>query len=89
MASNNNLLGSGKPVVEVKESVVTSVLPKWMYHKDFPEGKIVRTEDELEELEVTGWEDHPGKVRLLPGHEKLFKETVSKIDVSQTKKDKK
>lgn len=58
----------------------SSRVPAWRYHKDFPQGKIFYTEVALANAESLGWKDHPGKVRLLSGHEKLYAEEMSKID---------
>lgn len=78
MASKNRLLGlqyenseSVKNSFE-EELVEFSEVPAWRYSKDCPDGVIVRTKEKLKELEAVGWVDHPGKVRLLPGHEKMF-----------------
>ena len=84
MASNNKLLGSNWPEKEaetVKE--VQQRAPAWRYHKDCPAGKVVKTDVELDKLDAEGWVDHPGKVRLLIGHEDLFVEKdISKVDIS-------
>lgn len=77
MASENVLLGSGKPVKVVREEKsVPAKLPTWRYHKTCPEGVVVKTETKLAELDAAGWVDHPGKVRKLPGFEHLFQEEV-------------
>lgn len=39
--------------------------PAWRYHKDFPQGKVVTTDKELEQLDKAGWKDHPGKCTKL------------------------
>lgn len=71
----NVLLGSGiipEPVLKGHINVVNLRTPAWRFHKDFPEGKICKTDAELDQLDTEGWLDHPGKVRLLPGHEKVW-----------------
>lgn len=74
MASNNQLLGSGKPPVVVDQQVIGEQLfaPAWRFHPDCPEGILVKTDKQLDELDLEGWKDHPGKVRLLPGHEAIW-----------------
>jgi hypothetical protein len=83
MPSNNRLLGSTRLEVkeEVRESVSTRV-PVWRYHESCLKGIVVKTEKELNRLDKEGWVDHPGKIALLPGHEKLFEGDVSKNDIS-------
>lgn len=36
----------------------------WLYHRDFPKGKIFdfETEDEANETLAAGWKDSPGKI---------------------------
>jgi len=75
MQPQNILLGSGVP----EKKLVTGHIepthlktPAWRFHKDFPEGKLCKTDKELDQLDAEGWLDHPGKVRLLPGHEKVW-----------------
>ena len=81
MASTNNLLGSGKAFIESNEPVKSSRVPVFRYHKDCPNGIVVRTEAKLDELDAAGWKDHPGKVKKLPGFEKLYKaETKTEAD---------
>jgi hypothetical protein len=76
MASQNNLLGSGKPfVVPLPEPTPVELqqfAPAWRFHKECPEGVLVKTDKQLAELDAAGWKDEPGKVRLLPGHEKVW-----------------
>jgi len=89
MASKNKLLGSGLPdkVEEEKEISklpdVKHTVPCFMYSKDCPEGKIFKIQSDLDALGPE-WKDHPGKVRLLPGHEKLFEgeEEDDSLDMS-------
>jgi len=81
--SNNRLLGSGvnyealanlpPPKDEVQEFA-----PAWRFHKDCLEGKVVKTDKALEELDEAGWKDHPGKVRCLPGHEAIWEAELEK-----------
>jgi hypothetical protein len=73
MASNNQLLGSGKPeaVVEVLLELQKNT-PALRFHITCPEGILVKTDKQLDELDKSGWKDHPGKVRLLKGHEKIW-----------------
>lgn len=74
MASQNILLGSGLPQIPQipghKERTQNKT-PVFRYHKDCPGGKVINYDDELEKL-GQGWVDHPGKIRRLPGHEKLY-----------------
>jgi hypothetical protein len=73
LASQNQLLGSNNPVEVVqKPPEVQLYAPAWRFHKNCPKGMIVTTDKLLEKLDADGWKDHPGKVTLLPGHEKLF-----------------
>lgn len=87
MASKNKLLGSGKveqeEIIKVEAETVSPVLPTWRYSKD-GQAKIVKTVADLEKLEKEGWVDHPGKVKLLPGHEKLFSKSKGNIFESGT-----
>ena len=75
MASNNSLLGSGKSYTPDKEPAPKGdfFVPRWMYHRDIPEGVLVRLEREFNKLS-DDWVDHPGKCTLLPGHEKIYQE---------------
>ena len=66
MASNNTLLGSGKPEVKevVKEKeVVGKPITVWMYHEDCRLGKIFYTDIELEDAIEDGWVDTPAKLK--------------------------
>ena len=66
MASNNTLLGSGKPEVKevVKEKeVVGKPITVWMYHEDYRLGKIFYTDVELEDAIEDGWVDTPAKLK--------------------------
>jgi len=74
MASDNQLLGSGKPAGTVEERVVSRQPIAWRFHKDCPQGKLVYTKEELEKLDKADWKDHPGKVQKLPGHEKVWED---------------
>jgi len=83
MPSKNKLLGSG--VLLQEQGIVGHTeptflrTPAWRYHKDCPQGKVCKTDKELDEADATGWKDHPGKVTKLPGHEYLFEEDKGKI----------
>jgi len=41
----------------------------WLYHKDYPEGKIFEdiTEEEAKRLDAEGWVDTPAKLKRRPG----------------------
>ena len=92
MAAQNILLGSGLPIipdVEGYKPPVNQRAPAWRYHRDLPEGKVCKTDEELDQADADGWLDHPGKVRLLIGHEKVWeaqkKLEADKIDEVQEK----
>ena len=73
MASKNTLLGSGKIEVDEEQPILDEVFdPMWLYHTNFPEGKIVRSIKEKAVAIEEGWVDHPGKCTLLPGFEQLY-----------------
>jgi hypothetical protein len=75
MASKNQLVGSGKVYTEeeVKEEVkVFKKAPMWLYSKECVEGRVIKTDEEIDKLLAAGWKDHPGKVVKLPGFEKLY-----------------
>jgi hypothetical protein len=81
MASKNVLLGSGDVVEEeLSAAPIFAAVPAWRYHPSkvddngFPVGELVKSETRLAELNAAGWKDHPGKVKLLPGHEKVWEE---------------
>ncbi len=74
MASNNTLLSPGgsfkkeeklevkkEEVKEVKEELVHEYAPCWMYHASCPQGTIVKTDDEYNELHKKGWSKLPVK----------------------------
>ncbi len=86
MASKNKLLSPGTvkgfkldvedvvetaPVSKIDVSV-SKKAPAWRYHKTMPQGMIVKTDEELAQLDKAGWKDHPGKVTRLPGFENLY-----------------
>ena len=91
MASQNQLLGSGILYQEPTASHIEPTFlraPAWRYHKDCPQGKVCKTDEELDKADAAGWKDYPGKVTRLPAFESLFEEEKveeSKIDVSGTK----
>jgi hypothetical protein len=61
--------------------------PAWRFHESCIDGKVVLTDEELDRLDGMGWKDHPGKVRLLPGHEKVWEEEMSaEVYVQETSK---
>lgn len=75
MPSENVLLGSGiiyAPPSGGHDPVVNKRAPAWRFHADYPEGKVCKTDRELDQADAEGWLDHPGKVRSLPGHEKVW-----------------
>jgi hypothetical protein len=85
MASNNQLLGSGKPVQqEVVKEEVNTFAPILLHSTT--ETRVVKTKKEFDELVAAGWKDHPGKVRLLPAFKHLYEGepvTESNIDHSE------
>jgi len=73
MASNNRLLGSGKTYSEEEVvQILENFDPVWLFHKDHPEGQIVKKQVVFDQLIKEGWVDHPGKCTLLPGLEKYY-----------------
>lgn len=79
MASQNVLLSrsslrneeqfKGNPIPEATNKKT----PVWRYHKDCPQGKVFKRDDDLAKAEAEGgWVDHPGKITRLVGHEKTF-----------------
>lgn len=79
MASQNTLLGSGlpaQPIAEGHKEREQKKTPCFCYHKDCPQGRLVKYDDELEKLDKEGWVDHPAKVLRLPGHEKKYDDFV-------------
>ena len=92
MASNNQLLGSGINYVALARTVprqdeVQKLTPAWRYHKDCPQGLVVKTDAALEKLDADGWVDHPGKVSPLPGHEDLFEGKTKKTKSKKVEKE--
>jgi len=86
MVSQNRLLGSGIPEGEpIAEHIEPTYLraPAWRFHKDFPD-KLCKTDAELDKLDAEGWLDHPGKVRLLPGHEKVWEAYQKSLETGKT-----
>lgn len=85
MPSQNVLLGSGvqeeKPITEHIETTHLRT-PAWRFHKDFP-NRLCKTDAELDKLDAEGWLDHPGKVRLLPGHEKVWEAYQKSLEVGK------
>ncbi|QGH73448.1 MAG: optineurin-like protein [Podoviridae sp. cty5g4] len=51
--------------------------PCWRYHTQHG-AKLLSYDDELEKL-GDGWVDHPGKLKKLPGHEKLYETYINPI----------
>ena len=87
MPSQNRLLGSGVPEENpIAKHVEPTNLkaPAWRFHKDFPEGRLCKTDVDLDKLDAEGWLDHPGKVRLLPGHEKVWEAYQKSLEVAKT-----
>lgn len=82
MASNNQLLRNGKPEISVELSREEQRnAPAWRFNINYPEGILVKTDKQLAELDAAGWKDEPGKVQLLPGHEKVWEEEQAKLGV--------
>ena len=83
MASRNQLIGFSAGADEETEEVkpeVQKLAPAWRFHEICPKGKVVKTDKELAELDAAGWKDHPGKIKLLVGHEKIWQEENVKIE---------
>jgi len=73
MASDNQLLGSGKAhVLEENIQVAETFERMLMFHKNHPEGQVVKERAVFDKLMKEGWVDHPGKCTLLPGLEKYY-----------------
>jgi len=92
MASNNRLLGSGKVYTksDVKQTQpLNDYAPHWMFHKDHPEGQIVRNQVTFDKLVAAGWVRHPGQCTLLPGHEAMYEGDREVEETEKTKKKKK
>lgn len=86
MASKNKLILGPEIVEEEQIQPVQAKAPAWRYHSSCREGKVFKTDEALAAADKAGWKDHPGKVSLLPGHEKLFQES-SKIVSSDKDED--
>lgn len=86
MLARNNLLGGGlSPVDELpveQREPPQHRAPAWRYHTAFPEGKLCKTDKEVDRADQEGWKDHPGKIMLLPGHEQLFNQETSQNELS-------
>jgi len=83
MAANNVLLGAGKVYTESDViQILNNFAPLWMFHKDHPEGQIVRDQSKFDKLVEEGWVDQPGKCALLPGHEHLY-QGDEKVEVEE------
>jgi len=83
MPLQNRLLGSGVPEQESTDKHIEPTnlrAPRWRFHKDFP-NRLCKTDAELDKLDAEGWLDHPGKVRLLPGHEKVWEAYQKSLEV--------
>ena len=91
MASKNQLLGFSTEYFaeeqKKEESKVQMHAPAWRFHEKCLEGKVAKTDRELAELDLIGWKDHPGKVKLLPGHEKLWEAECAKSKMKRSKID--
>ena len=73
MASQNSLLGSGKQEETLKEVVqMSGRVPVLMYNESHMDGILVKDDKKLDEFIKEGWLDHPGKVKRLKGHEKVY-----------------
>jgi hypothetical protein len=61
--SNNTLL-NGINLVEEKPVEVVKQLktPAWRWHTSCPNGKIIKTDIELDKLEKEGWVNHPKNI---------------------------
>jgi hypothetical protein len=80
MASNNKLLGSGKVEIDIEPALIPQQFaPAFRYSQDCPEGILVKTDKQLEELDAAGWKDHPGKVQLLPGFKDVWEAEQAKL----------
>lgn len=57
MASNNNLLGSGKVFVEREDKKVNKEFPRFLYHKE-KDSIIVKDKEEMEAMKKLGFDLH-------------------------------
>ena len=95
MASKNQLIGSGKVYTdeEMKEEVKAfKNAPMWLYSKECIEGRVIKTDEEIDKLLAAGWKDHPGKVVKLLGFEKLYEgeeliKTIPAIELIEVEED--
>lgn len=80
MVSRNQLLGYGSPVLDVEKVEIdpTDMQPMLMFHDSAMSGVLVNTKAKHRKLVEAGWKDHPGKVKMLPGHEKIWEEEQAK-----------
>jgi len=86
MSPENTLLGSGippVPFVDVHPTGIHLRSPAWRYHQNCPDGMILKTDEEVDQADADGWLDHPGKVRLLEGHEKIWEDYQKSLHPSQ------
>ena len=74
MPSHNILLGSGpvteEPKVESHHGGTPAIA--WRYHESCPEGKLLKTAEDIAKYDALGWVNTPGKIFLLPGHEQVY-----------------
>lgn len=59
--------------------------PKWVYHINQPQGKIIHSENELHELRPLGWVESPDSIELERGWE-YANEQMPKMAAGQAKK---
>ena len=74
MPSHNILLGSGpvteEPKVESHHGGTPAIA--WRYHESCPEGRLLKTAEDIAKYDALGWVNTPGKIFLLPGHEQVY-----------------
>ena len=83
MASNNELLGSGKVSTKKKKVESEDFYPTWLYHTDRPEGQIVKTQADFNKLIKKGWVDSPVKLYEEITEEEEEEKEAEKAKVSE------
>ena len=77
MASQNKLLGSGEVFNDGKSDHTHETGTRklaWRYHETCREGRLLKTQEAIDEADANGWVDTPGKIFKLPGHERVYED---------------